>query len=102
MPGDNPGARQLPPPDDALRPVEDDRRVRLARLSRRSRELVQLLVRRPELSIRDAAELLGIAQSNARKRLRVEVYPPSGLDVEGRTHMTSLYRDAVDLEAAVE
>ena len=36
--------------------------------------------------------------SNARKRLRCEVYAPGGLDVENRTHMASAYRDVVDLE----
>src|SRR5262245_57343875 len=91
-----------PPPDDPARPIDDERRARLARLSRRSRELVELLVRRPELSIVDAAALLEMSVPNARKRVRVEVYPVSGLDCEGRTHMSSLYRDVVDLEAAVE
>lgn len=92
----------MPRPDDAARPADDDRRRRLAGLSRRSRELVEMLVRRPELSIVDAAALLEMSVPNARKRLRCEVYPASGLNVENRTHMASAYRDVVELEAALD
>lgn len=102
MLGENSGVRRMPRPDDAARPADDDRRARLARLSRRSRELVALLVHRAELSIVDAAALLNMSVPNARKRLRVEVYPPSGLDVEGRTHLVSVYGDVIELDEAVE
>jgi hypothetical protein len=78
-----------------------DRGARLARLSRRSRQLVEVLVCRPELSVVDAAALLDMAVSNARKRLR-EVYSPSCLDCEGRTHMVAAYGDVVESEETPE
>jgi hypothetical protein len=73
----------------------DERRERFARLPRRTRQLVEVLVRRPELSIVDAAAVVGISEHNARKRLRCDVYAATGLDVEGRTHLVAEYRDVI-------
>jgi hypothetical protein len=94
-------ARQTPRLSDAVCPTDEDvRRTRLARLSPRTRQLVEMLVRRPDLSIVDVARLIGLAESNARVRLHREVYPPSGLDCEGRGHLTVLYRDLVEVDPA--
>ena len=78
----------------------DERHARLVRLPRRTRQLVEMLVRRPDLTVVDVAGLLQMSVHNARKRLRCEVYPASGLDVENRTHLASAFRDVVELEAA--
>jgi hypothetical protein len=91
--------RQRPRPGDAARSAdEDDRGARLARLRPRTRQLVEMLVRRPDLSVVDVARLIGLAESNARIRLHREVYPPSGLDCEGRGHLSALYRDLVEAD----
>ena len=60
-----------------------------------------MLVRRPDLSVVDVARLLGLAESNARVRLHREVYPPTGLDCEGRAHLAVEYRDVVGPEPMV-
>lgn len=103
MPGKEAQARVTPRLGDATRLDGDDgRRARVARLSPRSRALVEAMVWRAELSIADIARQLGLSETNARTRLRREVYPAHGLDVESRSHLVSLYRDVVGSDATTD
>lgn len=69
-----------------------DKSARLRGLPPRTRQLVEAVVRRPELSIVESAHLIGMRVHNARARLK-EAYRL--LDVEGRAHLVAEYRDTV-------
>lgn len=77
----------------------DERRRRVAGLPPRTRALVEMLIRRVDLSVVDVAGLLEMGVANARKRLR-SVY--AAWELEGRTHLSVEYREAIGPEATPE
>jgi hypothetical protein len=72
----------------------DDRRERLRQqLTPRTFALVEALVRRGDLTIREISAHLGLAVTNARTRLAREVYSVHGLNIESRAHLISEFHD---------
>lgn len=77
-----------------------EQRQRFEILPRRTRQLVEMLIVRADLTVVDVAGLLQMSVHNARKRLRCEVYAAWGL--EGRTHLVAEYRDVVVPDATTD